>query len=137
MSYVTEDCFLRSFFKGRVLCKEKALKKNEKISLGANFEHEGRNFTLASVKIEQDGFEFWGARKHCVRAVYVAEAERSLEEELQRVANFSALKGARKAASRLELLQSPGTVVSGFATAPRFNIFHQLNLRHLLQYTRI
>ena len=105
---------------------EKALKKNEKISLGANFEHHGRNFTLVSVKIEKDGFEFWGGRKHCVRAVYV-EAE-SLEEELQQVADFAALKGARKAASRLELLQSPGTVVSGFNTAPlqftaRFRFF--------------
>lgn len=45
-------------------------------------------------------------------------AGKTLEEELQEVADFAALKGAGKAATRLELLQSTGSVVQGFVVAP-------------------
>lgn len=113
-----QECFLTSHFKGRSLCVEEALTKTS--SIKAHYEHgeERQRFTLVSVKVENDGYHFWGGQKQCVRGAYVAELPgRELREELEEIANFAALTSGRKVASRMQLLQSPGTVLEGFRAA--------------------
>lgn len=115
-----QECFLTSHFKGRALCLEEPLAKTS--SIKAHYEHgegqHGQRFTLVSVKVENDGYHFWGGQKQCLRGAYVAELPgRELTEELEEIANFAALKSARKVASRMQLLQSPGTVLEGFRAA--------------------
>ena len=42
--------------------------------------------------VRNDGYHFWGGQKQCVRGAYVAELPgRELSEELEEIANFSAL----------------------------------------------
>jgi hypothetical protein len=106
-----DTCFLKEYFKDRTLVFETNLPRSAKNKLahpGAAFTyHSGRRYELVSVKIKTDGYEFFGRKKRFARLLYVAENSRmSISDELDRVADFSSLPNARKAAARLELLQS-------------------------------
>eukprot|EP00435_Cladocopium_sp_Y103_P047371 s776_g13.t2 len=125
----TEECFLDFHFRARTVIMEQALGRKEFEPPSRTMEHHGDLLHLVSVKVEsaeskkasamqKDGLEFWGGHKYCMRCAYVKESPRaSLEDEFEALANFSDLKSARKVASRLELLQSPGHVVSSFTAA--------------------
>jgi hypothetical protein len=73
----------------------------------------GKEYEFVASKVFDDGMEPWGGKKKCLRMVYAAVAGEdlppiSLQDELEKLADWCALPNARKVASRLELLQSPG-----------------------------
>ncbi|CAK9096283.1 unnamed protein product [Durusdinium trenchii] len=114
----TEECFLDYHFSARTVIMEKGLGRKGFEPPSKVIKHHGDLLHLVSVKVEKDGLHFWGGPKYCIRCAYVKETPgRALEDEFEELASFSDLKSARKVASRLELLQSPGHVVSGFTAA--------------------
>jgi len=115
-----EDYFVKRFFKDRVLICEAPLPSSKEMGLGQGpaYQKDGQDYRLVSAKVVDDGLEFWGGKKEAVRLMFVALGERSLEEELDDLADFAGIAKARKLAARLELLQSPGKVFT--TTADHF-----------------
>ncbi|EOD13858.1 hypothetical protein EMIHUDRAFT_464640 [Emiliania huxleyi CCMP1516] len=84
------------------------------------FVDNGRTYQFAACRVFDDGATPWGGKRRCMRCVYYAASgpcfgdpseellpPLDLQAELERWADWRALPSARKAASRLELLQSP------------------------------
>ena len=77
--------------------------------------YNGVSYEFVASKVFDDGTEPWGGQKKCLRMVFAAIAGEglplvSLQDELEKLADWCALPNSRKVASRLELLQSPGEV---------------------------
>jgi ribosomal protein L24 len=111
---ITEDTFLTHWLQRRILLLEIPLKKSE---TSEPFEKmilkDGSNYELVSAKVHNDGdapsFACYSSK--CAWLVYALASEPgiescSLQEMLEGLGDFGRLK-PRKAASRLELLQSP------------------------------
>lgn len=120
-----ETCLLEEWLGERVLLVETPLPRGgAALQLPhSRSQSEGRALELVASKVHDDGVEPWGGKRKCLRMVYaVTEGPGfppiSLQDELEKLADWRALPNPRKVASRLELLQSP---------APRDRAFHQLH----------
>ena len=75
-------------------------------------QQEGCALAFVASKVHDDGMEPWGGKRKCLRMTYaVTEGPGfppiSLQDELEKLADWRALPSPRKVATRLELLHSP------------------------------
>lgn len=111
---VTEE---RNFFQ-EFFSRDRTLVLKQKLTAASKafrplpqFEQFGCVYSLFSVKIIEDGRSFMGGMRKSVEYLYVAISGQglptiSIQNELERVADFSSLKSIRKMSMRLELFQS-------------------------------
>lgn len=133
-----ETCFLDQLLPNRTYLLEKHLPQSKaELKLpDLSFEDNGRRYDFLTCKVFDDGANAYGGKKRCMRLLYAATSgpgfdinsdpeplsALDLQTELEKLANWRALPSARKAAARLELLQSP---------APRIHTFDHLTSSQL------
>lgn len=112
-----KSTFFSSYFGQVPIIKQYNLPKGKNSQLQLPpvvIEQQGYRYELVSIKVEDDGVEFFGGAKKCIQCHYAlvsspreSQPAINLERELEAIADFASIRTARKAASRLELLLSP------------------------------
>ena len=62
-----------------------------------------QEYHLLSSKLVDDGQEFWGSKKQALRMMCVARGERSLQDELEDLADFASIHLARSHVGRADV----------------------------------